>query len=436
MFSEQPAGREPSHERGRVDSSHPFVGCTTATAGFLPGARVLARSWRRHHPESPFFVLLADADESVAGDSELFEVIRPGELGIAPDELAVQRGIYDAGEFSTALKPHLLRHLLDRGASSVVFSDADTDVYAGLEDVAAAATAHGLALTPHVVSPIAGDGMTPTQIEYQQIDSGIFNTGLLSVADGGRTFLAWWASRLARDCLSERRSGMWVDQRWTDWVPAYFDHMVLRDTSLNVAFWNLHERPLEDLAGKPCVDGAPLRHFHFSGLDPQRARFLSTYLQVFSPRPFKIAYRGTLGRLLADYGQRLMECGYEELHGRAYRYDASASGRPLRRRERTIYREAVLAAEARDADPPPNPFDPDRTEEFERMIDDPAWLRSLSPEAQTRLELVRPPGLGFSSWARFSRRLASAARYALTEQRPAGVDVRGRVASDIVRLEY
>ena len=70
------------------------------------------------------------------------------------------------------------------------------------------------------------------------------------------------------------------------------------------------------------------------------------------------------------------------------------------------------------------------------MIDDPAWLRSLSPEAQTRLELVRPPGLGFSSRARFSRRLASAARYALTEQRPASVDVRGRVASDIVRLEY
>ena len=195
----------------------------------------------------------------MAGESELFEVIRPGELGISPDELAVQRGIYDAAEFSTALKPHLLRHLLDRGASSVVFSDADTDVYAGLDDVAAAATTDGLALTPHVLRPIPGDGMTPTQIEYQQIESGIFNTGLLAVADGGRTFLDWWGSRLARDCLSERRSGMWVDQRWTDWVPAYFDHMVLRDTSLNVAFWNLHERPLDDVAGnrvwtaRPCA---------------------------------------------------------------------------------------------------------------------------------------------------------------------------------------
>ena len=164
--------------------SHPFVGCTTATVRYLPGARVLARSWRQHHPHTPFFVLLADGDDR-PGESGLFEVIRPDELGLSPDELAIQRGIYDAGEFSTALKPHLLRHLLDRGASSVVFSDADTDVYAGLDHVAAAAATHGLALTPHVLRPIPGDGMTPTQIEYQQIESGLFNTGLLAVADGG-----------------------------------------------------------------------------------------------------------------------------------------------------------------------------------------------------------------------------------------------------------
>ena len=167
-------------------SPHGFVGCTTATTGYLPGARVLARSWQRHHPESPFFVLLVDADDDCPDESELFELIRPDELGLSPDELAVQKGIYHAGEFSTALKPHLLRHLLDRGASAVVFSDADTDIYARLDDVAAAAVTDALVLTPHVLSPIPGDGMTPTQIEYQQIESGLFNTGLIAVADGGR----------------------------------------------------------------------------------------------------------------------------------------------------------------------------------------------------------------------------------------------------------
>ena len=253
-------------------SPHGFVGCTTATTGYLPGARVLARSWQRHHPESPFFVLLVDADDDCPDESELFELIRPDELGLSPDELAVQKGIYHAGEFSTALKPHLLRHLLDRGASAVVFSDADTDIYARLDDVAAAAVTDALALTPHVLSPIPGDGMTPTQIEYQQIESGLFNTGLIAVADGGRTLLDWWGSRLARDCLNESE-GMWVDQRWTDWVPPYFEHVVLRDPSLNVAFWNLHERPLQDADGKPSVASVPLRHFHFSGFDPQRAEF-------------------------------------------------------------------------------------------------------------------------------------------------------------------
>ena len=420
--------------RALAESSHPFVGCTTATVRYLPGARVLARSWRQHHPHTPFFVLLADGDDR-PGESGLFEVIRPDELGLSPDELAIQRGIYDAGEFSTALKPHLLRHLLDRGASSVVFSDADTDVYAGLDHVAAAAATHGLALTPHVLRPIPGDGMTPTQIEYQQIESGLFNTGLLAVADGGRTFLDWWGARLARDCLNERLAGMWVDQRWTDWVPPYFEHVVLRDPSLNVAFWNLHERPLQDVEGKPSVGGTPLRHFHFSGFDPQRAEFLADYLQI-SSRPFNVAYGGILERLLKDYRRRLMDSGYVEQHGRAYGYDATAGGRALGRRERTIYREAVLAAEARGTKHPPNPFDPSSIDQFERLIEDPYSLRSLSPEAQKRLELVRPPGLALSSFARISKRLAHAARYALTEQRPSGLDVRARVASDIVRLEY
>ena len=58
-----------------------------------------------------------------------------------------------------------------------------------------------------------------------------------------------------------------------------------------------------------------------------------------------------------------------EQHGRAYGYDATAGGRALGRRERTIYREAVLAAEARGTKHPPNPFDPSSIDQFERLIE-------------------------------------------------------------------
>ena len=55
--------------------------------------------------------------------------------------------------------------------------------------------------------------------------------------------------------------------------------------------------------------------------------------------------------------------GSEELRERPYGYGFSAEGRSLGLRERAIYREAVLAAEARGADPPPNPFDSSRVQD-------------------------------------------------------------------------
>ena len=96
----------------------------------------------------------------------------------------------------------------------------------------------------------------------------------------------------------------------------------------------------------------------------------------------------------------------------------------------------MLAAEARGTGPPPNPFDPSRNDEFNRLVDDTASLRALSPRAQKRLELVRPPGLSLSSLARVGSRLTAAARYALTEQPPPDLEIHGRTPSDTVRLEY
>ncbi len=115
---------------------------------------------------------------------------------------------------------------------------------------------------------------------------------------------------------------------------------------------------------------------------------------------------------------------------------APAAG-DLGHRERTIYREAVLAAECRGTDPPPNPFDPSRIDEFARLVDDPSALRSLSPQARARLERFRAAGISFSSLTRVSRRLVAAARYTLTEQSQAGTST-SRAAWRVTRfgLEY
>jgi len=417
-----------------------FVGCTTSTVSHLARARVAAASWRQHHPEAPFFVLLVDGTDP-RDEHEPFEVVLPEELGVAPDELAVQQAIYDAYELACALEPHLIRLLLARGAPAVIFTDTDTCFYAPVDDLAQTATDAGLVLSPTSTRPVLERLYYPLmQLEYRQVTNGLFNTGLFAVGNSGDAFLEWWAGWLARDCLEEPSAGIWTDQLWVDWAAVYFEPAINRDTSLNAGFWNLDERVLAEAEGRPTVDGAPLRHFHFAGFDPRRPELVSAYREDdprFITRNWPSAPANpVLADLLQDYARRLLECGSEELRGHPYKFGISAGGRRLGRRERTIYREAVLAAEARDTPPPPNPFDTSRIEEFERLIDDPASLRSLSPQAQKRLEQVRPDGLSASSLRRLNKRLLAGLRYALTERPPPGLGLPSRVTSDTVRLEY
>jgi hypothetical protein len=420
-----------------------IVGCTSSTVSHLPRARVIAESWRQYHPESPFAVLLTDG-HNWSPESDRFDIVLPEELSIPSSELAVQRGIYDAYELTCAFKPHLLQLLLRRGASAVVFTDTDTCFYASVSDVAAAAAAKSLVLTPSTTRPVDVRRYLPVgPLEHRHLLSGLFNTGLLAVGPDSDAFLDWWGERLARDCLVERPAGMWTDQMWVDWVPVYFDHAISRDTSLNVGIWNLDERELHDVDGRPWVDGAPLRHFHFWGFDPRRPDEYSTYYDGIGAYYEGVSDRAmpnppsnpVLTRLLGDYAERLLECGSEDLLDHSYRYGVGASGRPLGLRERAVYREAVLAAEACSADSPPNPFDSSACDEFERLVDDPSSLGLLSLQARRRLDRVRPAGISRSSFARVSRRLRPALRYALTG-RFARETQALRVESEAVRLEY
>ena len=418
---------------GRGNSATGLVCCAVATVSYLPRARVAAESWRQHVPDSPFVLLLIDGQDW-PHESEPFQVVLPEELGLTPEELQTQMAIYNAFELSCALKPHFFRMLLERGASAIVFTDTDTFFYAPVTDLAEAAATSGLALIPHAARPPAPERsyLPLAHVEYRVFVGGLFNLGFIAVGRGGEAFLDWWGARLARDCLTEPAAGMYVDERWVDWAPVYFDHVVVRDSSLNVAFWNLDERELSELDGRPMVDGAPLRHFHFAGFDPAQPGRLSKYLDAAWPPP---AANPALTRLLQEYAERLLESGSTELRERPYRYGTSVDGRTLGLRERAIYREAVLAAEARDVEPPPNPLDPSRVDDFTRLVDDPRSLDLLSEPARTRLEQVRPSGASRSSLGRLSRRLAPAARYALVGTHPPALDTL-RIESEVVRREY
>ena len=195
-------------------------------------------------------VLVLDAPGDGLRDDEPFDIVVPEDL-FRPDEqreLRRMATIYNVLELATALKPFLLRHLVvERGEPSATYLDPDIEVFAPLDDVAAAAEAHGIVLTPHRLTPLPADRWQPDERVF--IVSGAYNLGFVAVGAGGVPFLEWWGERCRRDCVHDVPDGLFVDQRWVDLATAYFPPQVLRDPGLNAAYWNLDERPIEPAPG-------------------------------------------------------------------------------------------------------------------------------------------------------------------------------------------
>ena len=136
--------------------------CTIVARNYLPQARVLARSFREHHPGVPFTVLIID-DPAPAASAEEFAVLWLSDIGLEPGEAERMALMYDVTEFATAVKPWLLRRLLRSGPDVVLYFDPDIEIFALVVDLAELARAHSIVLTPHVLEPFPRDGLQPSE---------------------------------------------------------------------------------------------------------------------------------------------------------------------------------------------------------------------------------------------------------------------------------
>jgi glycosyltransferase involved in cell wall biosynthesis len=352
---------------------------TVVARNYLPQARVLARSFRAHHPDGRVVVLVLDAPGDGLRDDEPFDVLVPEDLFPPAEQRELRRitTIYNVMELATALKPFLLRHLVaDRGEASATYLDPDIEVFAPLDDIAGAAERHGIVLTPHRLTPIPADLRQPDERAFSI--SGAYNLGFVSVGAAGVPFLDWWADRCRRDCLHDVPDGLFVDQRWVDVAVTYFPPHVLRDPGLNAAYWNLDERPIAaGPGGGDTAGGAPLRFLHYSGYDPDAGHQLTRYHEG-RPRVL-LSEHPELRALCAAYGERLRAEGWDECrkldYGRAFAANGMVLDGLMRRivRQELLRRERTLEHDVGDVDDVPDPYDPAEVDDFV------AFLRSPFP---------------------------------------------------------
>jgi hypothetical protein len=370
---------------------------TIGTCNHQARIALVVESFLRHHPAGQIFICLVDRPK------QGMSLAMPGTI-LSAEELDLPGGRrflfkYEAFELCCALKPYAINYVMQRHAiSHLVYLDADILVMKNFwGDLELAWTNHSILLTPHLTRL---PGNTSAEFQRSLVQHGAYNGGFIALKIGNETnqFLDCWASLLADGCTFDPMNNIYVDQRWLDLlVPSCESVGVLRDSSLNVAYWNLHERRLTvDDQGEWTVNGLPLKFFHFSGFDRTR---LTTKMKRLDAAALAIA---------RYYGDLLEQAGEEQFRTQPYGWDYYVDGTPIL----LAHRDMILAHHPEFADvtdPFGLPQMPDKWQAIERLASvlSPVRLahRYRHPaKAEDLLQrLYRHPvvGIVWKLWSRF-----------------------------------
>ncbi len=326
-------------------SLHAF---TSFSYSYLNRARVLAETLRALHPDWVLWAVVVDVcPDALPHDwtAELFDrVLFPADL-IGEDVAGWFFG-HNVVEACTAVKGAAAVHILDQpDCEKLFYFDPDIAVFNDMDEVVSLFDTHDIVLTPHQTEPAGrSERQNIMDNELASLQHGAFNLGFIAFADReeGRRCAAWRDDRLRDWCHDRKDIGVFVDQKWCDMIPCFFDRVkVLRDPGYNVASWNLSHRTLRITgAGEVFANDSPLRFFHFTkpGLlgDAMTQRYAGDNIEVYEIWAwYKAAVR-------AASEARIPE-GY-------WHFNSFDDGTPVTEAARRLYRERV---DLRDAFPNP-----------------------------------------------------------------------------------
>lgn len=280
---------------------------TIAACNFVPYARALHASLVRHHPDCEFVLALCDLDPGFDHRSFPFEVLNLE--GLRDVRVWTMAERYNITEFCTAIKPAVFKLLMDRNEGmTVLYLDPDMWVTGRMAELENMIEAGALAvLTPHLIGPSSRPELFRDQ---ECLKYGSYNLGFLALREGPdtRRLLEWWSERLERDCRIDLQDGLFVDQKWADLFPAFFQGVeILRHPGYNVAYWNVLDRRVARTTSGWQVNDTPLRIVHFSGHDLLRPDIFSRnaiYLDRWNV--------GDLFLLQSEWREVVLASGYRE----------------------------------------------------------------------------------------------------------------------------
>ena len=271
--------------------------CTVSTLDYVPKALALFRSLKRYDPAAQFLVVVTNA--SSKSDFDQFDISKVPGLILSTlhnfeenDEvqLLARRYSPSSDAFRWSIKPQIMLYLHNfLEAQKVIFLDNDIWFCNPFDFIWDQLENSSILLSPHwrVSDPTIDAPWFETNFR-----DGIFNGGFVGTNFKNLNPLKWWARACAYKCEINYESGLYVDQKYLDFLPTHFPNVnFLSHRGCNVAYWNFHEckRSNENLNGQIQVlinQKYPVIFIHFTkdliksikqGKDPLLKNHLAQY---------------------------------------------------------------------------------------------------------------------------------------------------------------
>jgi len=148
-------------------------------------------------------------------------------------------------ELACAVRPRFLE-LLFKTQEFVWLVDADTLFFKPLPEVP---SDYDLYLTPHILYPaLLTDNNKDIRILAQHILVGVYNCGIAGYrrTDATISFLQLLNKILYQNCHRSQNGLFYLDQNWYNLAPQETKVYTIKDPSINIGPWNLHERNIAD----------------------------------------------------------------------------------------------------------------------------------------------------------------------------------------------
>jgi glycosyltransferase involved in cell wall biosynthesis len=320
---------------------------TIVSCNYFHYAKTLMQSIHNVDSVSDLIVVLVDDDYNPKQyTSKIFRVIRFKDIPI-PDrrKMCFQ---YEIMELNTAVKPFAIKYLFSTGYGKLVYLDPDIFVYSSLEKTFAILDWYDAVVTPHLTEPL-NDKFRPADLDI--LKAGTYNLGFFAARATIEIekFVDWWAKKLSDNCRVAFEEGIFVDQKWCDFIPSfvrgvYVDH----DPGMNVAYWNLKHREVTEQGELYFVGSFPLIFFHFSGLGLNGLSLLSRHEDRFE----SLGLPKTIARLKQNYLEMLKKNQSEFYSWQPYNFDHfTNSSVRIPKAVRKLYRTNSLVRAVFGSDP-------------------------------------------------------------------------------------